>query len=43
VIRDRMLETLQRSADVSLPQSCLPGESIRIDGHELKLIRVGND
>ena len=43
VIRDRTLETLQRSADVSLPQNCLPGESIRIGGHELRLIRVGND
>jgi hypothetical protein len=43
VIRDQTLETLQRSADVSLPRSCLPGESIRIGGHELKLIRVGND
>jgi hypothetical protein len=28
---------------VSLPQSCRPGESILIGGHELKLIRVRND
>lgn len=43
VMRDRSLETLQRSADVSLPESCRPGESIRIGGHELRLIRVGHD
>jgi hypothetical protein len=43
VIRDRSLETLQRSADVSLPQGCYPGESIRIGSYELRLIRVDND
>jgi hypothetical protein len=43
VLRNRVLETLHLGADVSLPQSCRAGESIRIGGHELKLIRVGND
>lgn len=40
VIRNRALETLHRSAEVSLPPSCRPGESIRIGSHELRLIRV---
>jgi hypothetical protein len=40
VMRNRSLETLHLDADVSLPQTCRPGESIRIGGHELKLIRV---
>ncbi len=43
VLRDRNLETLHLGAEVVLPQSCLPGDSIRIGRHELKLIRVGND
>jgi hypothetical protein len=43
VMRNHSLETLQLDADVSLPQTCRPGESIRIGGHELKLIRVGAD
>ena len=43
VMRNRSLETLQLDADVSLPQTCKPGESIRIGGHELKLIRVRDD
>lgn len=40
VMRNRSLESLHRAADVALPQTCRPGESIRIGGHELKLIRV---
>lgn len=40
VLRNRTLETLHRSGDALLPQTCRPGESIRIGGHELKLIRV---
>lgn len=43
VMRNRGLETLHRGADVSLPEHCCPGASIRIGGHELKLIRVGDD
>jgi hypothetical protein len=43
VMRNRSLETLQLDADVSLPQTCRPGESIRIGGHELKLIHVSDD
>jgi len=43
VMRNHSLETLNLAADVSLPQTCRPGESIRIGGHELKLIRVGSD
>jgi len=42
-MRNRSLETLNLAADVSLPLTCRPGESIRIGGHELKLIRVGSD
>jgi hypothetical protein len=42
VLRNRMLETLQRSAGIELPPTCRPGESIRVGGHELKLIRVGD-
>jgi hypothetical protein len=43
VMRNRSLETLRSTAEVYLPPSCRAGESIRIGGHELKLIRVGND
>jgi hypothetical protein len=43
VMRNHSLETLRLTADVSLPPSCRPGESIRIAGHELKLIRVCKD
>ena len=43
VMRNRSIETLRLAAEVSLPRTCRPGESIRIGGHELKLIRVGND
>jgi hypothetical protein len=43
VMRNRSLETLRLEADVSLPQTCRPGESIRIGAHEFRLIRVGND
>jgi hypothetical protein len=43
VLRHRSLETLQLDADVSLPSTCRPGETIRIGEHELKLIRVAND
>jgi hypothetical protein len=40
VLRNRALETLQRATDVVLPQTCRPGESIRVGEHELRLIRV---
>jgi len=40
VLRERSLETLRRTEDVSMPLSPQPGESIRVGGHELKLIRV---
>jgi len=43
VMRNRSLETLRLEGEVSLPQSCRPGESIRIGAHELRLIRVRND
>jgi hypothetical protein len=43
VLRNRSLESLHVAADVSLPQTCRPGESIRIGDHELKLIRVRRD
>ena len=43
VMRERSLETLHLAAEVSLPQTCRPGELILIEGHELKLIRVGDD
>ena len=43
VLRNRSLETLSHAADVALPRTCRPGESIRIGGHELKLIRVRDD
>ncbi len=40
VLRKQSLETLQQSAEVSLPPSCRQGESIRVAGHEFRLIRV---
>jgi hypothetical protein len=40
VMHNRVLETLHCTADVSLPATCRPGESIRIGGYEIKLIRV---
>lgn len=43
VLRNRSLETLHGAADASLPARCRPGESIRVGGHELKLIRVADD
>ncbi len=43
VMRNHSLETLHLDADVSLPQTCRPGESIRIGEYELKLIRVRHD
>ena len=43
VMHNRSLETLHLDAEVELPQTCRPGESIRIEGHELKLIRVRGD
>ena len=42
VLRNRALETLHGAADTALPQ-CRPGDSIRVGGHELKLIRVHDD
>jgi len=43
VMRKHSIETLHLATEVSLPQTCWPGESIRIGRHELKLIRVDND
>lgn len=43
VLRNRTLETLRSDADVTLPPTCHPGETIRVGEHELLLIRVGND
>lgn len=43
VLRNRSLEALHGAADGSLPRDCRPGESIRVGGHELKLIRVFDD
>lgn len=40
VMRKHSLETLHLTDEVSLPPSPRAGESIRIGGHELKLIRV---
>lgn len=40
VLRGHGLEALHGAADASLPRQCRPGESIRVGGHELKLIRV---
>lgn len=40
VIRKHALETLRLTDDALVPLSPQPGESIRIGGHELKLIRV---
>ncbi|TNF90130.1 MAG: hypothetical protein EP301_01655 [Gammaproteobacteria bacterium] len=40
VMHNRVLETLHCTVDVSLPATCRPGESIRIGGYEIKLIRV---
>jgi len=40
VLRNHSLETLRRAAEVQLPPSCRPGESIRVGDHELRLIRV---
>ncbi|MDX1555181.1 MAG: hypothetical protein R3212_04075 [Xanthomonadales bacterium] len=42
VLRHRSLETLHGAADEALPSQCLPGESIVVGGHKLKLIRVQN-
>jgi hypothetical protein len=43
VMRDDSLEALHLAEEVELPQSCRPGELIRIGEHELKLIRVHNN
>ena len=43
VMRNRSLETLHLAADATIPPTCRPGESIRVGGHELKLIRVRHD
>jgi hypothetical protein len=40
VLRNGVLDTLQGGADVSLPPTGGPGESIRVGNHELRLIRV---
>ena len=42
VLRNHSLEALHRTADVSLPPTCRPGESIGLGGHQLRLIRVRN-
>ena len=43
VLRNDRLEALHVAAEVTLPGSCRPGESIRVEGHELRLIRVRGD
>jgi hypothetical protein len=43
VLRNRSLEALRRTQDVSLPPTCRAGESIGIGEHRLRLIRVGHD
>jgi hypothetical protein len=43
VRRSHQLETLHSTADTKVPRTCLPGESIQIGGHELRLIRVSGD
>ena len=43
VLRNNRLEALHLAAEVTLPGSCRPGESIRVEGHELRLIRVRGD
>ena len=42
VLRNHSLEALHRTADVSLPPTCPPGETIDLGGHQLRLIRVRN-
>jgi hypothetical protein len=42
VLRNQSLEALHRTADVALPPTCRPGESIDVGGHHLRLIRVRN-
>ncbi len=42
VLRNRQLEAVHRAPgmDASLPQNCVPGEAIIVDGHQLRLIEV---
>ena len=42
VLRNRSLEAVHSASDMdaSLPQTCRPGESILVGGHQLKLIEV---
>ena len=42
VLRNRSLEAVHRAPgmDTALPQSCEPGESIMVGGHQLRLIEV---
>lgn len=40
VMHNRVLEALHCTAQVSLPPTCRPGDSIRIGEYEIKLIRV---
>jgi hypothetical protein len=43
VLRNRSLELLRPARDAELPPRCLPGASIRLAGHEFRLIRVRDD
>ena len=43
VLRKQKLETLHQDAEVHLPRSCRPGESIRVAGHEFRLILIQGD
>lgn len=43
VLRNRSLEALQADAGAVLPEQCSPGASIRVGGHEFRLIRVDDD
>jgi hypothetical protein len=42
VLRNRSLQTVHSTpgVDALLPKTCCPGDSIQVDGHQLKLIRV---
>jgi len=43
VLRNQSLESLRLGPNAALPERCVPGASIRVAGHELKLIRVEHD
>jgi hypothetical protein len=45
VLREQGLEAVHRAngADIALPRSCTPGQSIVVEGHELRLIEVRHE